>query len=181
MFGGDEVKATAVPQRSPRAPAQPRALIKSEDALPGPTVQTLAEEQHRAEMDRQDLRSKITNHEIRCEEHYTGIRNDMTELKATVAKVVDKVDIVLTNQAANAAVAAAAITHGRPKWWMQLAGAAIVGLIGWMASTIWSMEAAKVDALQHQPSAQVTVNPAQPQSPATSAPPIQVSPPIPTE
>lgn len=151
--------------------------------MPGPTIQALAVEQRQAELERERLSNKIgmadsriDNHEKRCEEHYAGIRSDMAEMKDGLKDVVKKIDGVITAQAANAAVAAAAITNARPKWWHQLIGGAVIALIGWMASTIWSMEAEKVNSLQHQPAATVTVNPPQatapPVSPATVPPPL---------
>lgn len=152
--------------------------------MPGPSTQALAEEQHKAEMERQALGARISaadkrqdNHEARCEEHYQGIRSDFNEMKGRMSNMDTKLDGIITNQAANAAVAAAAISNGRPKWWHQLVGGAVIALIGWMGSTIWSMEAAKVDALQKQPAAQVTVQqaPATPSTPAIA--PSQMIPP----
>lgn len=158
--------------------------------MPEPTTTALAEEQRRAELERVSLRADIKaattrqdNHEARCEEHYQGIRSDFNEMKGRMSTMDGKLDGILTAQATNAAVAAAAISHGRPKWWVQLAGGAVLALIGWMASTIWSMETAKVDALQSRPPAAVTVNtPVAPVAPPVAVPetPLLPAPPDPT-
>lgn len=137
-----------------------------------------------ADRERQQIRSDLQSHEDICAERYKAIQSAYDDVKTQLKEMGGDIKLISSAQIANAAVAAAAITSSQPKWWMRLLFAAALALFGWMASTIWSMEAAKVDAAQNRPATQVTVQPAlsapvqpiaQPTAPAPGTPPSALS------
>lgn len=132
------------------------------------------------EMNAQKDSSDLSSHEDICAERYAGIEKAFSEIKGLVTTLNGKVDVISNAQVASAAVAVAAAANGRPKWWQQLVGAAVVGLIGWMGATIFNMQTAAIKAAQDatRPAAQVTVNPT---APATPTQTYQVTPPAPAQ
>lgn len=135
------------------------------------------------------VETKLEKHVGDDESQFEALRKDIQTLGERLGKRMDDMAASLQGQIDKftldkvraegkaAGIAEATASVPRTPWWLRagiIGGCgAVMALIGWMASTIWSMETAKVDALQHQPAASVTVNP----SPAPA--PIQVAPPTP--
>lgn len=142
------------------------------------TVSSLAS---RMDLADQKNRSDLANHEDICAERYRGILENQAEVKGALLAINTRLGSISDAQIASAAVAAAAITNARPKWFHQVLFGAVLALFGWMASTIWSMETAKIDALQNRPPATaVTVNPGN--APVANIPaPIPIAPPAPAD
>lgn len=144
-------------------------------------MQGLADEQRRAELERQQIQSDLKSHVDGCVEgqkrvdrRFDDMDDRFDQLDAGVKRISDA---QIASAAAATAVAQAAMASNRPKWWHQLLGAAVVGVFGWMGATIWNMENARITALQDRPGASVTVNPAAAPSPPPVAPPVASLPP----
>ena len=144
-------------------PTRPRLVGNTSKVPQTSAVQDLALDLERAKGD-------LASHEDICAERYRGIQENQTAVKQTLERINDRLTVISDAQVANAAVAAAAITSARPKWWQQVMVGAVLALIGWMGATIWNMETARVDALQSRPATAVTVNPAEAAQPAPVAP-----------
>jgi hypothetical protein len=160
------------------ARSRTHALVRTEDKLPGPTISKVAEQQRLSELAIQRLNDRQDNLDKLFVENQRRIDGSFETIAGRLDNISTTLNLVVTAQSSNAAVAAAAaanLANNRPKWWHKLIGGAGLALVGWMASTIWSMETAKVDALQARPvpAAVVTVNPAMAPSPAAlTAPPV---------
>lgn len=118
-------------------------------------------------MERQRLADRQENHEKLCIENQKRIDEAFRAVNSRLERIDLGLGQVLTAQAANAAVAAAAITGAKPRWWHPIALTvtgllitAIISLLAWMGSTIFSLEQEKITALQNRPAANVTFNPA---------------------
>ena len=139
------------------------------------TVATLARR-----IDKSD--SRQDNHDAICSERYDHLNTTIAEfkgafadLKGELAKVTETVQTIAQAQVSSTEVRKA-LAGDRPKWWhpVVVAGVGLVitgmiGLIGWMASTIWNLNNERVDDALHRavPSASVTVNPATQAAPDT--------------
>lgn len=122
-------------------------------------IAAIEHRQAQADLERQQNRSDLLSHEKICGERYASLDASNADIKTQLEGITKELKAISEAQA-TAAGARQALAGSQPKWWQQLLGAAVVGLIGWMAATIWNMEAAKVDAaLQRPPAATVTVNP----------------------
>lgn len=148
-----------------------------------------------------DLEKEVASHRRDDEGQFAALRSDIANLGVDLGQRMDKMRDGLQSQIdeftedkikaagraeglAEAARTAAAAKS--PKWWLTLMIAlgvvfltALIGLIGWMGSTIWSMEQEKITAAQSRPAATVTVNPVQPQPPAST--PTIPAPPAPDD
>jgi hypothetical protein len=126
----------------------------------------------------QRVTDQQSNHERVCLENQRRIDAAFVAVNARLDKIDTGLRAVSDSSiAATAAAAALAAVAAKPPspapWFAPYVRAgviglcsAVIGLFGWMASTIWSMEAAKVDALQNRPPVSaVTVNP--PAAPTT--------------
>jgi hypothetical protein len=141
------------------------------------SVGALAEKQNRMELAVQQNQSDIRNHvegcvegQKRIDKRFDGIDQRFDGMDDRFDKIDASIKVVSEAQVASAsaavAVAEAATKSGRPKWWHPVALAlgvlffsVVIGLLGWMGSTIWSLEQEKITALQNRPQATVTVNP----------------------
>ena len=140
------------------------------------------------------LEKEVGDHRRDDEGQFAALRGDIAKLGKTLGDRMDEMRDGLQSQIdsftedkVRAEGKAEGLAEGirnaaaarMPKWWLPLATtigvvflSSMIGLIGWMGSTIWSMEQEKITAAQQRPTAAVTVNPAPPANPT----PIAVSP-----
>lgn len=137
--------------------------------------------------------------------NFGALRNDIAKLGTDLGKRIDEMGKNLQGQitdltldkakAEGRAEGIASIAANKPpltwsQWLVRIVAGALaaallsgtVGLVGWMGSTIWSLEQEKISQLQRLPTATVTVNPAQavqpiaqPTAPAPGTPPSALS------
>ncbi len=94
--------------------------------------------------------SNLDTHEAVCAERYKALEASNADLKGQLDAINATLKIISDAQVATAAVRQA-LANDRPKWWHQLLGGAVIGLIGWMGATIWNMNNARVDAALQRP------------------------------
>lgn len=169
-----------------------RALAVVERPVAGVTLQSLADEQRRAELERQQIALGLASHVDGCVEAQKRVEKRFDDMDDRF----DKVDACL-KVVSDAQIEAAASAKTRaetraemakPKWWMPWAGrlawGALTGagaLIIFLGTTVIK-DHDQIQSLQNRPATQVTVQPAapvqpiaQPTAPAPGTPPSALS------
>lgn len=119
----------------------------------------LSERMHEADLERQDIKNNLKNHEEICAERYTTIQLTLSALKTSIDKLDGKFEVISIAQVKETARAE------KPKWWLPIVIAlavttmtCIFGLIGWLGAQVYADQNARIETLKRQsPTQTVTV------------------------
>jgi hypothetical protein len=158
----------------------------------GLSLQALADEQRRAELERQQIALGLASHVDGCVQAQKRVEKRFDDMDDRFDKIDACLKVVSDAQVASAAAAIAVADlrakMSAPKWWMPWAGrlawAALTGagaLIIFLGTAVIK-DHDQIQSLQSRPATQVTVQPAapiqpiaQPTAPAPSTPPSALS------